>query len=51
LIGAICERGLERKMKRLLFAAAALVALSIAPHARDDRMPAKFLSSWSLREF
>jgi hypothetical protein len=50
LIGAICERGLERKMKRLLFAAAALVALSIAPHARDDRMPAKFVGDWCFAE-
>ncbi len=44
------KEGLERKMKRLLFAAAALVALSIASHARDDRLPAKFVGDWCLAE-
>jgi hypothetical protein len=33
-------------MKRMLFAAAALVALSIAANALDDRLPAKFVGDW-----
>jgi len=37
-------------MKRLLFAAAALVALSIASHGRDDRLPAKFVGDWCFAE-
>ena len=37
-------------MKRLLFAAAALVALSIASHARDDRLPTEFVGDWCLAE-
>jgi hypothetical protein len=37
-------------MIRILFAAAALVALSIGAHARDDRLPAKFVGDWCLAE-
>jgi hypothetical protein len=40
----------EGKMIRILFAAAALVALSIGAHARDDRLPAKFVGDWCLAE-
>ncbi len=37
-------------MKRLLFAAAALAALSTGANARDDRLPAKFVGDWCLAE-
>ena len=37
-------------MKGMLFAAAALAALSIGAHARDDRFPAKFVGDWCLAE-
>jgi hypothetical protein len=37
-------------MKRMLFAAAALAALSIGANARDDRLPAKFVGDWCLAE-
>jgi hypothetical protein len=37
-------------MKRILFAAAALAALSIDVNALDDRLPAKFVGDWCLAE-
>jgi hypothetical protein len=37
-------------MKRILFAAAALAALSIDANALDDRLPAKFVGDWCLAE-
>jgi hypothetical protein len=37
-------------MKRMLFAAAALAALSTGANARDDRLPAKFVGDWCLAE-
>src|SRR5262249_32313663 len=40
----------EGKMKRVLFAAAALAVLSIGAHAREDRLPAKFVGDWCLAE-
>jgi hypothetical protein len=39
-----------RKMKTSLFAAAALAALSIDAHARDDRLPTKFVGDWCFAE-
>jgi hypothetical protein len=32
------------------FAAAALAALSVGAHARDDRLPANFVGNWCLAE-
>jgi hypothetical protein len=37
-------------MKRMLFAATALAALTIGANARDDRLPAKFVGDWCLAE-
>jgi hypothetical protein len=37
-------------MKRMLFAAATLAALSTGANARDDRLPAKFVGDWCLAE-
>jgi hypothetical protein len=37
-------------MNRFLFAVAALVALSLASHASDDRLPAKFVGDWCFAE-
>jgi hypothetical protein len=37
-------------MRRRLFAAATLAALSIGANARDDRLPAKFVGDWCLAE-
>jgi len=36
----------ESKMKRVLFAAAALAVLSIGANARDDQLPTKFVGNW-----
>lgn len=41
----------RKAMKRLLFAAAALLAaLSNGAHTRDDRLPAEFVGDWCLAE-
>jgi hypothetical protein len=37
-------------MKRVLFVAAALAALSIGAHARDDGLPTKFVGDWCFAE-
>jgi hypothetical protein len=37
-------------MKRMLFAAIMLAALTIGASARDDRLPAKFVGDWCLAE-
>ena len=41
---------LEGKMKRVLFAAAALAVLSVGANARDDRLPVNFVSDWCFAE-
>jgi hypothetical protein len=43
-------RAPEGKMKRMLFAAATLGALSVGANARDDRLPTKFVGDWCLAE-
>jgi hypothetical protein len=37
-------------MKRILFAAATLLALFLGAHASDDRLPTKFVGDWCLAE-
>jgi hypothetical protein len=37
-------------MKRVLFGAAAIAALSISAIARDDRLPANFVGDWCFAE-
>jgi hypothetical protein len=37
-------------MKRILFAAAALLALFFSAHASDDRLPTKFVGDWCFAE-
>jgi hypothetical protein len=38
------------QMKRMLFMATALAALTIGANARDDRLPANFVGDWCLAE-
>src|SRR5262249_30279349 len=40
----------DGKMKRILCAAAALLALFLGAHASDDRLPTKFVRDWCFAE-